>query len=656
MKKSKWIWYRGDFELYHGMKLNSRREIRGLFYPPLWRVDGPQPYIRLYKIANLEKKETIRVFTNGECLVWINNEKHAPGELIELNEGRNFIKLDIYKPDGLPTAYCEGDTFASDETWKYSSWGLDDLHVGTSDMYTEKADDPEVFKFAYERIKPVSQEIINGGILFDFGKETFGKLIIKNSRISGGKAIVSYGESREEALDTSDAIITDAFDMSEAEHIYKSRACRYVYIGCENVDAEYDYEYIPLEYRGSFKCNDERINKILDVCKYTFHLNTRETFLDGIKRDRWVWGGDAYQSFFVDYYLFNDFEAIRRSVIALFGRPPFTRFANTIPDYTFLLLIGIYDYYVHSGDLEFLKFMYGKFDEVLRLIDTRLDSRGLFVGGSGDWVFIDWADTAKSGIVTAEQVLLCAAYEAMAKCAEVLNKDSAALRERARHLKELINELFWNEELGAFVDCIGRDDRVNVVTRHANIFALLYGICDEKRTERIIECVIKNKDVPAITTPYFEFFELDAMCMLGDFDYARNMISSYWGGMVDLGATTIWEEFDPTIENVPDHYAMYGQKYGKSLCHAWGASPIYILGRYALGVHPTSVGFETFEVEPNSMGFSSFSGSVPVMDGFVNVSFDGESYTVLTNKSGGTLIINGKKFELEAGKEFTVKA
>ena len=125
MKKSKWIWYRGDFELYHGMKLNSRREYRGLFYPPMWRVDGPQPHIRLYKIANLEKEETLRVFTTGECLILVNNEKHAQGELIELKEGRNFVKVDIYKPDGLPAAYCEGDTFASEETsrtWLREFW------------------------------------------------------------------------------------------------------------------------------------------------------------------------------------------------------------------------------------------------------------------------------------------------------------------------------------------------------------------------------------------------------------------------------------------------------------------------------------------------------------------------------------------------------
>jgi hypothetical protein len=56
------------------------------------------------------------------------------------------------------------------------------------------------------------------------------------------------------------------------------------------------YEYAPVTERGSFKCSDNLVNKIYDVAKYTFHLNTREFFIDGIKRDRWIWSGDAYQS------------------------------------------------------------------------------------------------------------------------------------------------------------------------------------------------------------------------------------------------------------------------------------------------------------------------------------------------------------------------
>jgi alpha-L-rhamnosidase len=131
------------------------------------------------------------------------------------------------------------------------------------------------------------------------------------------------------------------------------------------------------------------------------------------------------------------------------------------------------------------------------------------------------------------------------------------------------------------------------------------------------------------------------------------MLDSYWGGMLDLGATSIWEEFDPRQSGI-EHYSMYGDKYGKSLCHAWGASPIYLLGKYALGVRPTSAGYETFDVIPSLMAYNSIEGTVPVTNGYVSVRMDKSSLTVLTDKDGGTLKINGKEYKLERNKELTV--
>lgn len=36
---------------------------------------------------------------------------------------------------------------------------------------------------------------------------------------------------------------------------------------------------------------------------------------------------------------------------------------------------------------------------------------------------------------------------------------------------------------------------------------------------------------------------------------------------------------------------MYGRPYEKSLCHAWSASPIYLLGAYRLRVRNTGVAY-----------------------------------------------------------------
>ena len=42
--------------------------------------------------------------------------------------------------------------------------------------------------------------------------------------------------------------------------------------------------------------------------------------------------------------------------------------------------------------------------------------------------------------------------------------------------------------------------------------------------------VLENDEVTAITTPYFEFFELCALCRMGRLKHMQKKIESYWGG------------------------------------------------------------------------------------------------------------------------------
>ena len=64
MKQSKWIWKPGDFELYHSMLLHNRRTFQGVYYPPMWRVDGPSRNVLLYKKMEIEQAETLTVYAN----------------------------------------------------------------------------------------------------------------------------------------------------------------------------------------------------------------------------------------------------------------------------------------------------------------------------------------------------------------------------------------------------------------------------------------------------------------------------------------------------------------------------------------------------------------------------------------------------------------
>lgn len=77
---------------------------------------------------------------------------------------------------------------------------------------------------------------------------------------------------------------------------------------------------------------------------------------------------------------------------------------------------------------------------------------------------------------------------------------------------------------------------------------------------------------------------------MGELPRVLKEMDGYWGEMIRLGATSIWESFDPR-ETGAEHYNMYDRKFAKSLCHAWGASPIYLLGKYFLGVDARADGY-----------------------------------------------------------------
>ena len=662
MGKSKWIWHPGSFELYHSMLLHNRRTTsktyadgsrKSVYYYPMWRIDAPESNSVLEKRAVIEKSETLTFYSNTDTAnMVVDGIAYPPESTVTIEAGEHYVVLQGFKCGSFPAYYVEGDVFATDRT--YTVGGDNEKrgrHAGYSDYYTDKSDNPEIFKFLYKKVYPVSKKEINGGLLFDFGKEIFGKVIL--TELDGEARYVSLGESYEEALDTQFSEI--GLNVSGREHISEPCALRYIFIpNAKSGEACVDFEYLPLENRGSFKCDNEEINKLWDVCAYTMLLNSREAFFDGIKRDRWVWSGDAYQSYFVNYYLAYDLDIVRRSVRMLRGRDPIKKHINTICDYTFLWISSVWDYYFYTGDKDFISDIYPEILDVLAFVESRLDSDGMYERRADDWVFIDWSTFDSNGPICAESMLLARAYESVAKCAEVVGdeKTAKAATKHAKMIVERVNELYWDEEKGAFIDDYKSGKRN--VTRHANIFALLFGYADEKRKESIIKNVIYNDEITKITTPYFEFYELDAMCQIGDFGYMTSMLDSYWGEMLRLGATTIWEEFDPTKKGI-EHYEMYGGRYEKSLCHAWGASPIYLLGKYALGVKPTAPGYATFEVKPSTMCFGEISGTVPTQNGDIFVSLNREKCEVVSEIDGGTLILDGKKYTIPKGEKLTVE-
>lgn len=652
---AKWIWYRSDYEIYHNMLLHCRRVDRNADYPSMWHICRPECTVRFHTKVEAKKSSVIKIISYGRGMAEFTMKdgslRFPINKEFALPAGKYDLCVQIYDIEHFPAIYINSDYVWTDENWHAERCDRKPLPVDYEPVYERETDNPFVFPFVYQDISPVQEEELKGGLLLDYGKEMFGPVTF-NTRVLEDEIFYSFGESREEALDFDHSVISNTLKVCEGTATVTSSAFRYIFVRADggNVGIHARYEYLPLQDVAIFRCNEERINKIWDMCSYTLHLNSREFLLDGIKRDRWVWAGDAYQSFMVSSYLYHDDAIIRRTIKALLGRPPILQHLNTINDYSALLIIGIWEYYFSSGDRAFLSSIWEYVKELYHFIEGRLVN-GYVVEQPGDWIFIDWAEFDKDGPLCAEQILLWQVYRCMAKLSEVNEECGKLFEERANELKAMIIKDFYDERHCAFIDSNMSGNRH--ITRHANIFAILYHFVSGERAKEIATHVIYNDDVPQITTPYFKFFELTAMASLGYIEDVQNYIESYWGGMEALGATTVWEEYDPMKCGV-EHYAMYGKKFAKSLCHAWGSGPIYLLGRYVMGVYPTAVGAKQFCVAPVFGKYTQVHAIVPIGKGTVSIDYEDRTLRVSSSIAGGTLQYKGESYELMPGIEIVV--
>ena len=705
-----WIWYPGDYEIWLGNQMNNRRTERGAFFPPFWKTDSHYVVVEFSKKLDLAEPEEIFIAAEGKYNVKLDGKlQFGMPSTLKLPAGKHSLNIKVWNQSTPPTIYVKGKTVNTDKTWKVTyedkEW-IDESGKASDTSATVYMDAgcwnfdgatqlPSKFSLARKPMKAVSSTPRKEGVLYDFGKETFGYITLKEVK-GKGTIHIYYGESPEEALDTeycetldkllaepgqiTDLAIRNTRKLYDEYTLDNSKAFRYVYVTCDPgvtiQDVSMQYEYLPEEYRGSFKCNDEELNRIWEVGAYTMHLTTREFFIDGIKRDRWVWSGDAVQSYLMNYYLFFDSPTVKRTTRLLRGKDPVTAHINTIMDYTLYWFNGIYDYYLYTGDKEFVKEIYPKMQSLMDYVLGRTNKDGMLEGMTGDWVFVDWADfpMSKQGALSFEQVLFCKSLETMKLCADIVG-DSADAVKYGRLAKELRDKLlptFWDEERQALVHNVENGKKSEQVNKFANMFAINYGYFDEPTTKSVMENVMLNPEVPAITTPYMRFYELESLCDQGLQKQVLKEMKDYWGGMLREGATSFWEKYNPS-DSGTQHLAMYGRPFGKSLCHAWGASPIYLIGKYYLGVKPLEPGYKEFSITPDLGGLKWMEGTVPTPNGEITLyvndkeikvkATEGKGYINFKSKSQpksdyGTVEKTGDKsyrLYIDTDKEITIK-
>jgi len=413
------------------------------------------------------------------------------------------------------------------------------------------------------------------------------------------------------------------------------RGFRYLILTLRNVTRPVKIYYVktflntyPLPEEGAFRCNDELLNSIWRMGRYTTRLCSEDTFVDCPTYEQTFWVGDSRNEGLVNYAAFGAYDLSRRCLV-LAGRSldrsavvecqvP-SGWREILTAWSLLWALACDEYYQFTGDLGFLQEIYPRMRRQAKNFAAMRDGRGLLVIRA--WNMLDWApmDTPRDGVVTHQNALLVESWRRTARLARVLGEDGdAAMYLRwAAELKEAINRHLWNEQKRAYVDCLRPDGSQSpTISQQTNVMVYLTD-CATPERRRIIARYVEEppKGFVQAGSPFMMFFIFEALASMGRFEKILQLSRSKWGFMLEKGSTTCWETFPR-----PGHL-----HWTRSWCHAWSAAPTYFLSAYQLGVRPASPGFRTVLVAPQPGDLKWAEGRVPTPKGPVGVAWRRES-------------------------------
>lgn len=376
------------------------------------------------------------------------------------------------------------------------------------------------------------------------------------------------------------------------------------------------------ERRGNFICNDKLLNQIFETAAYTLELCQRNGVLwDGIKRDRLVWAGDLHAQMLGTLSLYKADAHVRNSLRFLREQTALPAFMNNIPAYSLWWMVSLCDYYLYTGDENFLKENASYFSSLIDLFDSSIDKDGNFCFPENtDRYFFD-LDTyqtsySQAGVYAVAQYAFCK----IEKIAEKIGFQ----RQRLIEIRKRLHRGFSDGGKAQIIamQMLGGNNSEEIVQRLGNLDA---------------------ENVSA----YMSYYIFSAMAEAGYKPQVLQIIRRYFGTMLDLGATTFWEEFKMSwrensirIDELPKegsknahadfgNYCFSGLR--KSLCHGWSASPVAYFMKYVLGINIVKPGYAAVYISPNLCGLEWAKGSLPTPHGKIEMTIQNNNNKTAIN-------------------------
>ncbi len=393
-----------------------------------------------------------------------------------------------------------------------------------------------------------------------------------------------------------------------------------------NINLSFVAPWYPIESEGSFKTNNEDLNKIYDVCKHTLKICRQSLHLDSTKHQELLaCTGDYNIESLMTMFCYGD---MRLAEFDLMRTADWLVANNGVMFHTTYSLIWVqmlHDVYVITGRKELLLYC----RKALKTLLERFESyfgENYIIDNPPDFMFVDW--TVIDGFsmhhppkALGQTVLNCFYYNALIYAEKIYsyteeNAVAEDLKNKASAFRKRFNEVFFDEERKLYFDGLGtpyggekhyHPANVNkkYFSQYPNILASLYGLADDELAADILERIIFDDTLQDIQ-PYFMHYMLCALRKHKLFEKYGMKILMRWADVVN--------ECDKGLK---EGWIAPEESYSFDHSHAWGGTPAYQMPSAITGMEILEPGMKKLKFTPNLYGLDYAEVNIPTQYGMI---------------------------------------
>ncbi|KAG6820732.1 hypothetical protein H0H93_012378 [Arthromyces matolae] len=350
--------------------------------------------------------------------------------------------------------------------------------------------------------------------------------------------------------------------------------------------------------------------------------------VDGAKRDRFV----PYVDVMVD----------PATGSLQYSGPPIN--AKGSDTYIGWSLIGAHSYYMYTGDLDFIRFIWANYTKALTFLEGQVDSTGLMnvpQSFSNDWGRDNGQgyNSAANAILLMDPMLM-ESFKALVTAADLathlgFTKLAATYAINATALKVTYNRLLWDNVIGLF-----RDNPTSTLhPQDGNSLAVLFNVTNNTTQNAAISRGLTSlwTDIGPLSPelndtiiPFVGGFEIQAHFIAGQGERALDLLRR--------GEESRYQAKICTANDIVQSTLLEGFTRNGSLGHGWATGPTPALTFYVLGLKITSPQGAKWSVAPVLSGLDAAEGGFTTSLGWFGVKWGmiGANFVISVDVPVGT--------------------